>query len=269
MDADGHAHVAFIRPGATPELWYGTNATGSWAFKKVDATDTLDCPAIAIGPTGAVHLAAFREHSENGFLYPRVAWYHETGGTWSMLEDLPIDSFPGCPDLAIDATGAPHLVYETGTRLTQATRVGSAWTSAPFGGADDRLPRIAIGGDGTIVISYGRLNGYNVADGGLYVRTNATGSFVSTQVGKTAEVDARHGLALDAEGGIHLVYRGFAWGRGLLAATDAGGTWLVTRLIDTDVAGPVLAVTASGDQHVATVGAITYVGATGVIHLWD
>jgi hypothetical protein len=268
IDPAGHAHVAFIRAGTT-ELWYGTNATGSWTFKEVDATDTLDCPAIAIGPSGAVHLAAFREHSENGFFYPRVAWYHETAGTWSMLEDLPIVSFPGCPGLAVDATGAPHLVYENGTNLTEAARSGSVWTSVTFGQVGDRLPQIAFAADGTTVISFGRTNGYDVPDGGLYVRTDATGAFETSQVGKTADIDQRHGLALDGAGGIHLAYRGYVWDVGLHVATNAGGAWQAARLLDGDVGGPAIAVTAAGKSHVATVGALTSGGSAGTIHLWD
>ena len=268
IDADGHAHVAFIRAGPSPQLWYGTDATGSWVFEQVDESGSLTCPAIAIGAAGTVQLAAFRVRNDQGFLYPRATWYARSGATWTTGEELPATASAGCPDLALDATGTTHVVYENGVAITHAVRTGSSWTSTSFGGPTDRAPRIVVAPSGDVIISFGRANGYDVADGGFYVRTKVSGTTVTTLVAKTADVNSRYGLAVDATGSVHLAYRGYAWDLGLEVASNASGTWRVTRVRDHDNQGPQLAVTTDGHAHVVFTGDLPD-GSTGFIHVSD
>jgi hypothetical protein len=121
---------------------------------------------------------------------------------------------------------------------------------------------------GDVIISFGRANGYDVADGGFYVRTKVSGTTVTTLVAKTADVNSRYGLAVDATGSVHLAYRGYAWDLGLEVASNASGTWRVTRVRDHDNQGPQLAVTTDGHAHVVFTGDLPD-GSTGFIHVSD
>jgi hypothetical protein len=253
VDAAGASHVAFVRPTwSANELWYGTNATGSWAFDLV-ATDTaFTCPALAVGPTGHVHVVARRTHEDQGYIYFRPVWYTDATGDWVVRDDLPIvTGADGCPDVAVDGDDVPHVVYVDTNQAFYTRFVADAWVTDTFGDTSYRRPAIAIAPDGDVVISYGRQNQYDSATGGLYTRTNATGSWVTTLVGKTADPDVRHGLAIDASGAIHLAYRGFMWDVGLLVSSNESGSWRTIKVRDQDVAGPSIAVSSDGDAEVA------------------
>ena len=263
VDADGKTHVVFVRNGAPATLWHGTDATGAWVFKKIASDDGFACPDIAIGVDGHVHVTARRTHSDAGFIQYRPVWYTNATGAWTVREDLPfVTGADACPTLDVDADDDPHIAY-VDVQLHYTHLVAGVWSTETFGDASYLGGQIAIAPDGSIVLTYGRQNDYTSATGGLYVQTDATGTWVSTLVGKTADPIARHGLAVDASGDIHLAYRGFIWDPGLHYATDHSGAWTVVRLRDRDMSGPALSVSAAGAPDIVYIQGGTGGGLTG------
>ena len=236
VDAAGASHVAFIRTNSPNELWYGTDATGSWVFTQLDAQDVISCPSIALGSTGKVHVVAHREYSIDGFLFVRVANYSNATGTFVTRDDLPMVTWPGCPDIVVNGANADHIVYNDGVQPRYTRLSNGAWLSSTLGQAGDDHVRITRTGSGAYVIAYVRPNTYDDADGGIYVRTNRTGAWVTTRIGKTADW-APFGLSTGPGDSIHVAYPGIRNDVGLLHTTDAGGSWTTTRSADQDRSG--------------------------------
>ena len=269
VDGAGKMHIAFVRTGSPMTLWYGTDATGTWAFQQIASDAGFTCTDIALGPTGHVHVTARRTHEDAGFTTYRPVWYTDSTGSWAVRDDLPIvTGSDACPALAVDANDMPNITYSDTNKVFYTHLVSNAWATNSFGDTTFRGGAIVIAADGSIVMTYGRANGYDNATGGLYVRSNATGTWHSTLVGKTADPDARSGLALDGSGRIHVAYRGFVWDPGLHYATDTGGSWRVQRIASQDLSGPALGVDAGGQADIVFNGSIR--GLTGsLIHVHD
>ena len=269
VDSNGASHLAFVRTGTPTTLWYGTNAGGPWTFEQIASDDGFACPDVALGPDGHVHVSAQRTHSDAGFISYRPVWYTDATGSWVVRDDLPIVTGMACPAIAVDAEDEPHLTYsDIAPHIVQL--VAGEWTHTTFGDGSFQAGRILLTDDGSTYVSYTRPNDYNSTVGGLWVRTDATGPWTSARVGKTADGNARHGLALDAAGHVHVAYRGLIGDPGLHYATDASGSWVSLRLRHQDVSGPALGVSADGRADIVAVQGSTGGGIQGgVVHLHD
>jgi hypothetical protein len=270
VDPNGASHLAFVRIGTPTTLWYGTNAGGPWTFEQIASDDGFACPDIALGQDGHVHVSAQRTHVDAGFTYYRPVWYTDASGSWVVRDDLPIITGTGCPAIAVDAEDEPHLTYSEASSVYIAQLVAGDWTHTTFGDGTLRAGRIVLTEDGTTYVSYARPNDYSSTLGGLWVRTDATGPWTSARVGKTADENARHGLAVDAAGHVHVAYRGFIWDPGIHYATDASGSWVSLLLRDQDVSGAALSVSADGTADIVVAQGSTGGGINGgVVHIHD
>jgi hypothetical protein len=263
IDGAGKAHIAFLHSST---LWYGTNSTGTWVFDEVSFDGQYSCPQLALGPSGQVHIAALRYKTDL-----RTVWLTRPAATWLVRADLPTSTIGiGCPDIAVDDANQPVITYAAG-KVYLSRLAGGTWSHSSFGDASYRPGRVRLTPAGATVMTFGRSNGTGDPTGGVYVRTNESGSWVTTLVGKSADTDyARHGLAVDGNGATYVAYRGTDSDRGLHEATNKDGSWKVIRIRQEEMYGPEITVNEGGDVDITyvqngSVGGLNY----GVIHVHD
>lgn len=256
---DGSSHLAFLRSDAPDELWYGTNGSGSWVFTKLDTTDNLACPAIAVSSTGHVFIAASHMASVEGFIYFRVGFYTNRSGSWVSDLTAPYVAAPGCPDVAADSTDRAHLAYEVTSNVYYVHDISGSWSIARIiAGPTSGNPHLVLDGNNKVYISFARDGVYDSPAAGLYLLTNVTGAWTSSRIARTINAPLGHDLAIDAAGHLHAAFPGWIWERGLHSATNASGSWVVTLLNGEDVGQPTIGATPDGHVRIAY-------GATGQV----
>lgn len=263
IDEAGKAHIAFLESSV---LLYGTNSTGTWVFEEVSFDGQYDCPQLALGPSGQIHIAALRYKTD-----ARIVWITRPGATWLVRADLPTSTTGvGCPDIAVDGTDQPIITYAAG-KVFLSRLISGKWSHSSFGDATYRPGRVRLTPAGATVMTFGRFNGTDDPTGGVYVRTNESGPWMTTLVGKSADTDyARHGLAVDGNGATYIAFRGVDSDPGLHEATNKDGSWKVIRIRQEEMYGPEITVNEGGDVDITYVqngsgGGLNY----GVIHVHD
>jgi hypothetical protein len=147
VDAAGNAHLAYLSSAAY-ELWYATNAGGSWVAERL-ATGTFydpKIPQIAVDPEGRVHLAyALEEY--------RAGYGVRTASGW-QLELLPEGARVNGVRLAL-VGDVPNLLIVGPDQLFR--RVGEAWEdeAVSLEGLSYRNA-MAVDGNGRIVVALRR-----------------------------------------------------------------------------------------------------------------
>ena len=234
MDADGHAHLSYLRAGPEHEVRYATNAAGDWATEVVDAGYNWARPAFGVDAAGVRHVAVGRTGEEPG------VWYGtDAGGHWTV-ERLTDQAPDGAVGLAVAPDGSAAIAYAEslaadGTPLSDpAVRVTTgkpgAWTTTRIADdTGDASPAIARDAAGHLHLAFGiTAAGVDRLD----YATNASGSWVVAPAtpGVAGQSDRHPSIAVDAAGKAHVAFE---------RSTDAplpNGT--VSVLYVTNAAGP-------------------------------
>lgn len=191
---------------------------------------------MAIDRLGSAHFAVRSSEAGVGYLWPVPG-----GGAW-VREEVYANGFG--PDLALDAQGAPHLVFEDiGTPKTlYATKTPSGWVIETVDGLNgSRHSRIRVDDLGRVHVVYaGRGNeGF-----GLRYAVRENGVWNIQVISPNAGVSWL-GFDLDADGNAHITYDDTI----IRYATNKGGSWQVSN-IGTG-RWPDLAIDSTGAPHIA------------------
>jgi hypothetical protein len=205
VDAAFVPHLAYY-DFASKDLRYARFEDGSWLLSTVDATgDVGNKPSIVIDPlSGTVHVAYFDATS--------VKHAYGTGTSWS-LEAVDTAATAFDLDLAVDASGTLHLVYESSTtsRVAYRRSTPTGWSAAEAveAGAPalDGNLALALGPNDLPWVGYMQKGSYS-ADLWVARRTvGGTWSQVKVAAGYAGSGSVGAiGLGLDARGNLWLAH---------------------------------------------------------------
>ena len=236
VDADGHAHVTYLRASPEPQVRYATDATGSWVTDVVTESWTWLDPSFAVDAAGHHHVAVARQGTEPGL------WYGtDAGGSWSM-ERLTTIAPDGGVGLVVAPDGSASIAYGESIDGTEAqvaeqtawlaTGTPGAWTFTQLATeATTGTHAIARAADGTLHVAFG------INDGGerrIAYATDALGSWVVAPIGASSALtaDDNPSIAVDAHGHAHIAFEAAAMSpdrTSIFYATNASGFWVISR----------------------------------------
>jgi hypothetical protein len=201
LDSSGNAHISYSGDG----IRYATNTSGSWVITTVDTTAS-GATSMALDSSDRVHIC----YSGDGIMYAT-----NTSGSWVITT---VDSTGGSyASIALDSSGNAHVSYVSDTStiiyLKYATNESGSWVittavSAEHAGSYREhffYTSMALDSADKVHISYGE-SFYKISPGigNLLYATNASGSWVTTQV------DSKGGsytsIALDSADKVRISY---------------------------------------------------------------
>jgi BNR repeat-like domain len=222
-------------------------------------------PAIAVGPSGNVHVIWYDKASGSYEIYYKKST--DGGTTWLAGQRLTWTGGSYVPDIAVDAVGNPHVVWE---RLMdghyevfyrKSTDGGTTWLASQrltWNSGDSMEPVIAVDSTGSLHVAW-----YDYTPGNyeVYYRKSKDGG-ATWSAGKrltwTSFDSYEVSLALDLSDNPHVVwYEDTPAGNYEIyykRSKDGGTTWSTARRLTattTDSQYPVIAVDTSGYLYVA------------------
>jgi hypothetical protein len=220
LDANDQPHVGIMYVNGTGIARAHAHRDSSNNWIKDIAETTAGGAASGTGPRIAVDGTTIK------MAYPRVnaqsRYAVETSGTWSIVD---VSQNPDSVALALDATGAPHLVYDSASTLVYATanpaggwftenagQAGAAPGTCAFGCGVAYLNWLVLDGDGGAHASfadYEWLNGGHTSSQYLvrYAYRSPAGSWTDEYIdGVGGFAGIYNEIALDPQGGVHVVY---------------------------------------------------------------
>ncbi|MDB4970312.1 MAG: hypothetical protein JWN44_6001 [Myxococcales bacterium] len=186
FDAAGHADVAFRAGG---QLYYGTDAGGSWTLTTVGDQRQSSPWALLGDPSGALHL--FFTGNDAQTQVETNYWASNAGGRWQAI------AFP--PNVwgvnsAVDRSGRPHLLHPSASGPLHWWYEQGAWQQ-------ETLPFVMSGAYDFLFDAGDHMHLLLATSQSLVYATNATGSWTQSTITQLAPSTGSSGrLALDASG---------------------------------------------------------------------
>lgn len=212
VDAQGKVHLLYAK-----DLLYVTNASGAWKEIALAKNSTLSCNALAIDPTGKVHVATVG----SGGLEYRT---NSSGGwTTTSIHSGKVECRVSM--VAWTAKGVAVAFVVTGsTQLIHGTLAGGKWTTQQVmtGIAHHTMVRDALG---KFHIGGATSSGVGVISGGA-------GKW---QWQKVASYHPSPMMAMDGKGALHLVYNNPST-LSAIHATNATGPWVKSTVLYSRIA---------------------------------
>lgn len=234
IDPQGHHHIVYQADGTTCGLpqctgffvRYATDASGSWVVTDLTPLDDGRLQGIAVDQSGVVHILY---QQQVPFGTGPTSLYHVTldAGTLGSPEKIAEDSTHA--SMALDRSGAVHVVLDDGATVSYTTNAGGSWSALQpipndSSAATPLRPLIAIAPRGTIEVG--------IDESTLNCSFCSGGSYLATLVGSSWNVEklpfgqASGSIAIDDFGGVHFVYdfedtSGISVGH----TTKSRGTW--------------------------------------------
>jgi hypothetical protein len=130
-DVNNTVHIAYIET-FTKDLWYASDASGSWSAERVDpqsgtSTNTIYHTAIVTDSAGYAHIAYAHDFAENDLEYAT-----NSSGSWVSEKVDDAGTVGYSSDIVVDSSDKVYILYEEladGRPLRLATNEGSAWSS--------------------------------------------------------------------------------------------------------------------------------------------
>ncbi len=235
LDASGHPHVVWRGwDGASFRIWYSTDPGGGWTapVNLSPGTTANTNPQIALDASGHPHVVW------EGSVGTNVLVFYSTnpGDGWTAPRNVspvtPGTNSNHSPQIALDASGHPHVVWEgyegTTHRIWYRTNPGGGWTdlvNISPGSTDNLDPQIVLDASDRPHVVWAGNDGTSFR---TWYSTNPGG-------GWTAPVDLSPGstdnfnpqIALDGDSSPHVVWSGeddAAVSR-IWYSTHTGGGW--------------------------------------------
>jgi hypothetical protein len=135
LDSGAKAHVVYYKAGASQDLMYATNATGTWVVSTIDAAGMVGPnPALAIDHNDHLHVS-YLDATNSKLKYATSKGVVPGNGNCSPGSNWDCEVVgPGSGDtaLAVDSAGWVHLAYVYGN-LSYAKRdpATKTWAISP------------------------------------------------------------------------------------------------------------------------------------------
>lgn len=226
FDAAGAAHVSFT---SNLGLYYGTNATGAWAFEQITSPRPVTATALAIDGQGRVDIVYYEGENYD------VRQTTNASGDW-VTTVIASEGIVG-EDLTMakDSQGRLHIAFLDGTRetLVYGVRESDVWTLEDAETNTPGRPVPSLFMDGlTPLMSFGSYRD------GLFFASRATGSWVKETVASGFDLGGWSSLARDVDGAVHISYHKHIVDNGELRyATNESGAWMTETLDATNNSG--------------------------------
>ncbi len=228
LDAGGHAHVAWTGSTGTGQVYYATNAGGSWTAPLRLSTGTGNSgPRIAVGSDGHPHVVW---QAGDGYIY----YTTNAGSGWSTPEAVSttVTNY-GEIKMALDSGNHPVVVWRGGDgNIYYTTKASGSWPAGPTlistTSSDNYNPQMALDSGNHPHVIWSIYSSERV-----YYTTNAGGSWLASPVlvPSTSSYDTNTQIAVDSGGHPHVIWDGYdfdAGSRGIYYTTNAGGSWLAS-----------------------------------------
>jgi hypothetical protein len=153
LDTSDKVHMSFINtyPGdfcQHDDLWYGTNASESWLWTKLESSCSsgenprVEGNSIAVDSLDRVHIA---------YGYPNLMYATNQSGSWSKTSVATGFWYP-MPSIAVDSLDNVHISYVGSAGLMYATNQSGSWSHSLV--AAGTMPSIALDTLDKVHISY-------------------------------------------------------------------------------------------------------------------
>jgi hypothetical protein len=256
-DAGADAAIASADAGADG----GTCEIETWSRRVLEEEgDTGMFSVIAADGEGGVHIA----YAEDYFgIDPRLMHRHrDASGEWS--EPSRIFSGYGCGmSMLVAPSGSVHLTHDCGEGIRHSflDHTTGLWTTEDVGLTDGAIAaltvtRVALAPSGEVNIVGARAISGSMTQDLLLVRGTPGGVWSTTVVAPAAEGPAilnfsGPGLAIDAEGGVHITFYDRLWDELRYAySAPASDTWTLSTVASRAIDSYVV-LDATGRAHVA------------------
>ena len=242
MGVDGAGHVHLVASGfhaGKAGLWYATDRTGVWTFKRIltwSPGSVWIHPAIAIDANRRVHIAVEKAGCVECTIAPAkgIFYLSDVGRARGTFPAAPARMTPvgtAQPSLRVDS-GRRFLVYarnpdlEPGT-VRMRTWIGASVATSTIAGMGT-TPFLRIGQDGKARVAF------KAPDGLRYARASTlTGGWIVEDPGLTGSYGVEPALSMDETGRPHLswIEDNGAAGVQVFYARRIGGTWTSAKLV--------------------------------------
>ncbi|MDG1551236.1 MAG: Ig domain-containing protein, partial [Candidatus Poseidoniaceae archaeon] len=221
VDSNGVAHVVYFGGVQYDNLYYATNANGSWVTTMIRNPYTLmsNGASIVIDANDTIHISySFRSNHGASLFYSTCSSSCSSVWSWSEVQVVAGGHYN---NIAIDTNGTLHISHGTtgtGTSLLQhstcssSCSTASSWTTTSITSVGNVISSISMTTDSnnSIHILYRR---YSYPTFDLNYATCSSGC-TSTSSWSTVEFDAsttssymsKQSIAVDSNNGIHITY---------------------------------------------------------------
>ena len=190
LDSAGNVHIVyhFCNINETTDcfddhLSYVTNAYGGWQQFILDPNEgTGEYPSVAVDPGDRLHI-----------VYRGLKYATNASGSWEIFY---LDG-GSRPSIAVDASGAVHISYESRDQLKYATNASGSWKVYTLGPGGP--PDIALDSAGNPHIAY-------PDSGKLMYATNRSGKWEFVKL--DGDRCCYTSIAVDSDDYVHISYRG-------------------------------------------------------------
>jgi hypothetical protein len=267
VDGNSKVHIVHSKLGVSDvltllDLRYTTNRFGSWETAPIESGIVKGADAsIVVDSNGSVHISSRNEEGvgtspEGG--QGGLRYITDASGVWTWYD---VDNSPTAgndTDIAVDTDGDVHISYlDKNAGLKYATNAGGSWGVKIV----DDTPNVGwntsidVDSNDKVHISYSDPSPLVDPPGNGYLKyaTNASGQWV-IQVIDDKNAGFFTGIAVDAQGNIHIVYYAWDGAAGMLKyATNASGSWVKETVDETGAVGLfcAIALDSDGNPHIS------------------
>ena len=212
VDSAGRVHIFFNnQSGGAMNLWYATNAAGSWAVSLFEDLDPSmyqvgNENSLFIDPSDNLHVVYKRQYLSSP---SELVYANDVGGTWNYEIVATNEVYGTGSSLAVDRYGKAHISFvnqsdTSNWRLMYATNAGGSWTNETVDTHVLYTTTLDVDSKGYVHIAFAKKLETSIY--ALRYVTNAGGNWAHTNVGMTKGGEMRYSLVLDSGDKAHISY---------------------------------------------------------------
>ena len=248
-DSQGSAHISYEK-NVNDDLWYATDATGSWVTKGIhESSSSIGLyTAIAVDINDDLHIA-YRHNSGQDLYHATVQGHNSGSSARSALSGATCTFSPSLPTgLSVEAgtctiSGSPTSLHLNTTHtITATSSTGLSYTGQFYLNVLAQTPVISYTGSPFTFTK-------DVAISTL-TPTNTGGDIPLHVIDSIGDVGNYSSMVMDSNGKMHISYLDDTNGK-LKYATDKSGTWVDTTIGDMMTSSTSIAVDSNNNVHIA------------------
>ena len=230
LDSNGDVHICSKLPGPNHDLYYTTNASGSWASAVIDSTGNLggDC-FILLDSDDDIHIT-YRDDSNTNLKYATKALSSNIAASnWDVSTMDNNGDVGNFGSMAVDANDTLHVAYysATGSCLKYATLEdgSTTWSREIVESTNEigKFTSIALDSHGKPHITY-----FDDTNDDLRYTHKMGSSWVFTTLDSVGVSGKGTSLAIDSNDHLHVAYKTNS--TEIAYMTNLSGSWAKTTL---------------------------------------
>lgn len=215
IDHHGNIHIAYRGSDSNDlEIIYVNKTMSGWSIpKNISENDNDDgIVSIAVDDNGYVHIAWQGYDGKDNEIY----YSNNMCGFWSSPVNLTQnEQNEDYPSIIVDSRNVVHIVWvgqdnslNGDAEIFYANNEGGSWAieNATKSDLDNAKPSMALDNESNVNLSYVERNNSNYEFGVFYVRRTDGIWETPTRISAISSIALHTSLAVDSEGGVHVVY---------------------------------------------------------------